>query len=656
MARLWDPLDVASQSKDEVLSTARKREIQNILKSYVGFFDPFCELIQNGMDAVDARESKLGEPDFNKKLWIEVDLNTNSFSVTDNGIGFSESEFKAFLAPNISFKAGTNSRGMKGVGATYLAYGFNYLQLGTKTADYEIVAEFLDGRKWVEDTHNVITRPQVAESSLIHNPFNEIDRGSTFTIKFIGDTVRPKNLSWISATNAEQWAAILLIKTPLGHIELSDSRKKPITFDLRVIDRNGDETIIRDRTSKYIFPHDVVSACVDNRDILREQQNRIKKGLDPGKLPERFKKQNGIFSIWSSDDLIELLGEGSDHEKLIKEFGIQAYGFFCYSVKIWDHYNDTIMGLRRGMRILRGGLQLATNNMPQGELITIPLTSNIGYQNQAHVVVHFENADPDLGRKGFQPELREVAEAISVSAVNTLKRRRQFLKKDTGAAPSITSESELHDWIKQQEEHERSSPLSVTNDNFFLPTCEVSITASPSSEQDVIVLFNQLIAGGVIRGIKLLAASQHDQYDAVFRFKIEEPFVNYIFDKDKNPLGVQDFQYSEPYISRPYVLEYKYNIDALIQDFENGDKAEGDIDLIVSWEMGDMWKRRYSVTSLLDLDNLQHRELHGITHIFLDENSGDRRFYGIILSELVDYLNDIDRSQKNQKEKYGEAF
>ena len=72
------------------------------------------------------------DDDFTPNLWIRIDLKDNSLSVTDNGIGFSENDFRNFLAPNVSFKNQEN-RGNKGVGATYLAYGFNFLQVGTKS-------------------------------------------------------------------------------------------------------------------------------------------------------------------------------------------------------------------------------------------------------------------------------------------------------------------------------------------------------------------------------------------------------------------------------------------------------------------------------------------------------------------------------------------
>ena len=169
------------------------------------------------------------------------------------------------------------------------------------------------------------------------------------------------------------------------------------------------------------------------------------------------------------------------------------------------------------------------------------------------------------------------------------------------------------------------------------------------------MLFNQLIAGGVIRGIKLLATSQHEQYDSIFRYCVREPLDNHVFNKECNPLGVEKLQHPTEYTSKPYVLEYKYSVDALIQEFETGEKHEGDVDLVVAWEIGVEWRKRYSVTSLLDLENMQHRAGHGLTHVFRDENSGDVRFYGVILSELIDYLNNVDGVQQSQREAYAEA-
>jgi hypothetical protein len=649
MSNNWDPLEAITAQDANILTAARKREMQNILRSYVGFFDPFSELIQNAMDAVDTREKELGR--FDKLISIKVDLKENSFSVSDNGIGFRESHFRTFLCPNISFKDGQHTRGKKGVGATYIGYGFNYLQLATKTPDFRYVAELAGGREWLDDINSVIERPKVKESRLLHGSFDEFDRGSSFTVRFGGNS-RPRDLTWVHATTADQWKTVLLIKTPLGHITFpGDTDYQAVKFDLEVVDADGNSTTLKQQTAGYIYPHTVISSSIDIDDLVAEQKRLAEKQQDTSKLPDKYKRLNAVYGFWDTTKLLEM-EEDAKIQALIQQYKVKAYGFFGYSVKLWDQFNDSIAKLRKGMRILRGGLQLATDHMPQGDLLIIPLTSNIGYQNQAHVIIHFEKADPDLGRKGFQPELRSTAEQLAVAIVNRLKKWRHLLKADSGASPSIVGASNLDVWIKQQEAHETKRPLKITNPNFFAPLNEVSITSLPVSEQDVIVLFNQLVAGGVIRGLRLLATSSHQQYDGIFRYAVTEPLQNHHFDKITNPLGVQDLRHDKAFLSKPFVLEYKYNLDALIQEFENEEKTESHIDLAVTWEIGEQWKKRYSVTSLLEFENLQHREFHGMTHIFRDERTGDVRFYAIILSELLEFLSDPDAAQASQKLRY----
>lgn len=51
-----------------------KREIRNILNSYVGWYDPFCELIQNALDAVDKRREV---EEFDGQIHLLIDLKNN---------------------------------------------------------------------------------------------------------------------------------------------------------------------------------------------------------------------------------------------------------------------------------------------------------------------------------------------------------------------------------------------------------------------------------------------------------------------------------------------------------------------------------------------------------------------------------------------------
>ncbi|MCE9775162.1 hypothetical protein LZ645_09415 [Shewanella algae] len=649
--KTWDPLLVSKDADTEIISAAQKREIKNILKSYVGMYDSFSELIQNAMDAVDKRAVIEEGKEYQKHLWLVIDLSENSFSITDNGVGFNQKEFEAFLAPNISFKDEGKTRGNKGVGATYIGYGFDYLKFGTKGNGHEFMGELIGGRDWVEDYKGIKTRPVVNVADSDVDAFTDISRGSTFKIKFGGDHTRPKDLSWYSATSPEQWLYLLLIKTPLGSIDFLDGDNSCIKFDLTVIKKNGEKQTVTDQVAKYIYPQNKIKASVALKDVLKLQKKLIEKGKDASAIPNKYKKSNGLYEFFNTSDLLTFRDKDETYRELVEEYNIEAYGYFTYSTSVWDQFNDSLAKLRKGYRVHKGGLQLANNRMTQGELIAIPLTSNIGYQNQCHIVVHFKDADPDLGRKGFQPELKEVAEKVSVAIVNRFKKWKSLLKTDSGVKPDISKEIELHDWVKEQEKHESEHPLALSNKNFFAPINEISITSEPQSEQDVIVLFNQLIAGGVIRGIKLLATSQVKQYDGVYKFVVKEPLDNHVFDKEKNPLGVEEMHFNTEHVSPPKILEYKYNLDALIHEFESEYKSEKDIHLAITWDMGEEWKKNYDATSFLDLDNLHQRDFHGLTHVL---DSGTTRFYVIALKELILFLNDVDGVQEYQKDKYGD--
>jgi hypothetical protein len=648
----WDPFCNDTQAPDaDFVAAIRKRELANILKSYVGWYDPFSELLQNAMDACDERERQLHEPGYRKRIWITVDLRENTFSVTDNGIGFAEDEFRRFLSPNVSYKDGKPTRGSKGVGATYLAFGFNYLQLGTRSPSFEAVAEIRDARAWADGAENV-PYPMVHQATPRHAPFIDVDRGATFTLSFGGGNTRPTDLGYFGAHTPEQWRTILLIKTPLGQVTLGPSVSPHILFDLTVIGRDGSSAVIRDQPAAYILPEQVVSHSVDLK-VISDELRRRAENLQNGELPARFRNLSAIYLNWSTSQIVDaVFSNDPERSDLCEQYEVQAHAFFCYSVAIWDQFNDEVAQLRKGTRILRGGLQLATDRMAQGELIAIPLTSNIGYQNQVHAVVHFTGADPDLGRKGLQPELEDLAKSISVSMVSVLRRHRKLMKRDTGAPPRINEETELHNWVTAEERREQTHPLLIQNPNFFLPMRQIPITSVPVREQDVVALFNQLLAGGVIRGIKVMTTSQYKQYDGLVRYIVSEPTENHVFSKTANPLGVQQETALEPVVTRPFVLEYKLSLDALIGEFEKEEKAEADIDLVVAWQAGSDWQRRYTVIPLLDLACLHHREFHGLTHIFRDANTGDIRFRAVIMEELISYLNDPDGVQEYHRTTY----
>ena len=339
----------------------------------------------------------------------------------------------------------------------------------------------------------------------------------------------------------------------------------------------------------------------------------------------------------------------------VRTLDLGIYVFMGFSTELWDDYNDKVLNLRKGTRLLRGGLQQATRHMPQGHAITIPLTESIGFQTLAHVVVHFKNAEPDLGRKGFQPEHTRLAERLAASAVLAFKSYYGRLLRSKTGVPALLKAMQLDQWIEAQRDYEKQYPLTIKGPGLFSPTEELPIRSQPQREQDVVALFNQMLSAGLVRGIQLLASSQYQQYDGLYRIRMEPPFDKYIR-ADDNPLGVdpQHFVGVKETIESPVqVLEYKLSVDALIEEFTTEEKNPDDISLVVAWEMGDAYKGSFTVLSYLDDENVHHRQFHGHTHSFSHAVGGTPSFQLIVLKDLVQYCLNGSAESDSQKRRYG---
>ena len=652
----FDPLKAKGTADTDVAALAQKREINNILSSYVGWYDPFCELIQNSLDSLDLRLTKDGV-EYKPTVWITVNIQENSLTVTDNGVGLSEEEFKQFLCPDISFKSG-KTRGHKGVGATYLAYGFNYIQVATKFGDFSVVGKMENARAWLDD-ENPSGNPKIKHDpdGVKDSNFKTLDSGVSICLKFDKST-HPRDLKWLVVSKAEDWFKILTVKTGLGAFTTNDK----VHINISVIDRDGRTTEYNHIGTGYYLPHTAVGKAASVREITDKEAELFKKQGANFSLPSKLKNLDAIYQIWSYTDLLELEKNNQikfteEEKEILEKHTPSLYVAYVYSLKVWDAINNDL-NVRSGVSILYGGIQIAANNMPQGETIQIPLNRYTGRQFQIHVLIHFDACSPDLGRKGFQSNIVEFAKELSKKITDgPLLKIRRCLRVNTGSTPNLKRETKVEDWKMEMSEHENSNPLEIINENFFLPSRKISITSLPTREQDVIALFNQLLAGGVIRGLRVMSTNERLTYDGLVRVVIEPPEEHHIYDKDKNPLGVEESiikDFDTPFTSSPKILEYKYSLDGLIENIENGDKNSNDINIVVCWETGREYEQNYHITSLLDPDNLNLREYHGITHVMTNLKTNQKEMDLIVLSELIDFLNNPKTTIKEQVEKYDE--
>ncbi|WP_162199467.1 hypothetical protein [Aurantiacibacter marinus] len=639
---------------NEAALAALKREITNILSSYVGWYDPFSELIQNALDAVEARRA-LEASDGNKANYVPtvsilIDIVNNSLTVSDNGIGLDEQKFQQFLAPNFSFKSG-NTRGHKGVGATYVAYGFNYMRIETKTPGFAAAGRIRGARNWLYEM-GAAANPRIepSDGQSADPEFSNFERGVSITVRF-DDSTHPRKLSWVMADDAEKWANILAIKTGLGSVVEDDSIKTKIV----VRSENG-ETSIEPDSVAYLWLHKQGGKIARIRDVDAEARRLFEK-FGPGRaLPDKFRQLDFLWDTWSADEIAQIMGADlAEEEREVLERYVPTISVeFGYTAKLWTKFNKSL-GIRSNYKVLHAGIQLAANRMPQGEPLVIPLDRNIGRQNQIHFLVHFDNYSPDMGRKGFHRELADFSKSVAKKITDSiLAKLRSQLKANTGVAPDLVRELKVSEWKERMLAHEGNLPLKLESEHFFAPTERVSVTSEPTREQDVIALFNQLIAGGVVRGLQIMSTNERFTYDGLVKIAFDLPSELYVYDEASNPLGVT-LELSEALsgkVTPPRILEYKFSLDGLVEDFDTHDKNVNDVDLCVCWQTGSLYSERYGITSLLIPENADQRQFHGVTHTLTDLENGAKLCDLIVLSELIEALNEPEASSERQRNKY----
>ena len=261
-----------------------------------------------------------------------------------------------------------------------------------------------------------------------------------------------------------------------------------------------------------------------------------------------------------------------------------------------------------------------------------------------------------MGRKGFKKEITDLGKELSRKLMDKpLMKVRTCFKANTGAAPDLRRQMVLSEWKDEMTQHEQECPLKLENSNFFDPVKKIAITSVPTREQDVIALFNQLIAGGVVRGIRIMSTNERTTYDSLFKIVISNNRDVQLFDKTHNPLGVSEdvldemLQDKEEIVSGPQVLEYKFSVDGLVEDIDSGLKNTSDIDLVVAWEAGERYRDNFIIESLVVDGNESLRQYHGVTHQLHSANTGEHVCNMILLKDLMMYLNNSEGFEELQE-------
>lgn len=343
-----DPLEAKSANATAAAQAALKREIENILCSYVGWFDPFAEIIQNALDSVEER-AKAEPKSYKPTLRIIIDIPKNSLTVSDNGTGLSKEKYRQFLAPSFSFKSG-KTRGHKGVGATFLAYGYNFIQIATRTADYEHVGKMENARKWLTDA-NPASNPLIIpdKGGCLDPAFAGFDKGVSITIRFDNTTV-PGDLRWLKAESADVWKDILLIKTGLGAI------LGPLNISVQLIIRpeKGAESTLEFKETEYHWPHQIVKKSKSLLDVQKKSDELHGKHGKNYHMPPSFRNLDCLYETFQPKQISTVITLSTEEQDIVNRYAPTLYLCYTNSARVWSDYNESL-NLRGNIDILKPG-------------------------------------------------------------------------------------------------------------------------------------------------------------------------------------------------------------------------------------------------------------------------------------------------------------
>ena len=612
--------------------------VSGVLESYNSNYDFLAEAVQNAVDAIeDAYLRKCSGP---FRLEVTVNLKENNVSVLDTGIGMTESELAQAVAPHVSLKDDESKigwrgkknyyRGYKGVGLTLLAYGTDDLKLHSKVEEGELVAlRMRYGNAWA--------RGERQDSAMVErdddkSPLKGVNRGTYVSLQF-SDSTRPKSLSALTP-HINAWAAILRTRTAIGQILIKREPLVDIKFSLTVINSQGEKKLLNLEAS-FLYPHDV-----DRNPSFRflDVARYYEKNPELSDIPIEYKRQDGIHLFWDTNRIRDEYTEADlkKFQEQLDTYSPTLYAFVPYQGGVWGEMNN-ILSNSRARSHLSPGLVLAINRQRLADLFPIDATRYEAFSRNVLVVVHFDNARPDQGRKTVQDEVLDTAKAAANRVVQYLANQRAFLRP-TGETPSAQQrEVELNrqDWEYNVRRHFESKPLHIP---------PVTYGSEPLTEQDVVGLFHQFCALGVIPGIHFLATSQSQTYDSLVFFRCNSSEGNLHASKYTLGLAPSVIGEHDTFETRNLTLEYKNNLDGLIDDIddENRPKQYQHIDLCVCWGTVQESFAGYELKPVGAV-NLDQRRYPGTTHL-LQRDGEAHAIEVIMLSTLRSFVEAGDIS------------
>ena len=604
-----------------------RKTVKNLFESYhARDVDFLQEIVQNAVDAVeDKRNTTSVDSSYIPKIILDIDSARGVITISDNGIGIPDEQIARLAAPSNTNKDSRRKRGYKGVGLTYVVWQSLTFRFATKRAkDEHVISGKLEGgHDWIisdSDDHNPTIQLDNFDPQFLHG--KTTGTVMEFTLGESHDLF--KLLKRLTDGGLQ---TLLRTRTAIGFVEVDNIRDqeypqwtKRIKVELK---REGSEPIII--PMKYLYPHEFFGQksldLESTHDLSLGQQERIKG------------TKECIWTTLNTREIASFFDPGSDYSQIIKDQHIRAYGAFVDEKKSFDRWNDSYFvsnyGPGRKPRLVPNGLNFSSNTMPTAEGLNIYLKYGTGNANRLFVILQMDSVPTDLGRKTLEQIMVEIGQEVaSRFSTEKLVPNREFLIQHE--IPHGPTESD--------QVSERASTINMAGNKRDLALQNLGLVKEPTGEQDVVGLFMALVAKGKLKGYRIYSLlGSHSKYDCVFAYDLSKE--EGMSDTDNLALPEGSFGRTGNVHFNPEILEFKYSLSMLTEDFDSDYKNFNDIRLVVAWEKGDeelLGERSDYYLTEIDNDS-RDKQFYGETHL-LTKTSDGNKIHVMILKEVIESL------------------
>ncbi len=584
--------------------SAIRKEICGIRDSYHHYWDLLAELLQNSRDAINRKRKQGCDGPF--FISMEIDSSNNTVVVMDNGVGIPENKIHEMLAPGGGDKDGNGAEvGEKGVGLTYAVFSGNNFSIESRVVgSCSVGGKVTSAQSWL-DAYEGVNRPVFVQNNNLEErsdliEFKSDEKGAptaiysmeSYTRISVGSITPSESDVSIFSLSSQQLRILIQSRTAVGVSEhlTNDGKVLEFNFYLR-LKLPGGESFEKIEAS-YIKPHEMVSS----RDRIELEAVRdafvIK---NDGAAKRKFLGSRTVYAT---------------HNTEVDGWKVNVYGVMFPDNGSFRQLSISVLGLitdededSEGASLFQSGIFVGTKGMPTGMRIEPKAGGRYpAYYKRCFFFVESPNLKFDLGRKSLHYKYTKRLQAAVAELFSRFEDIAPF-QGDSRTVPTEARKSQMERRRELQEEWNTARNLADLNEP------EIPYSKIPSSQEAAVAaVFHELLGARVLTGYRVLKTGYGARYDA-----------------HAICVGSDSSSFEA-------VIEFKHDLHALIQDFQEEKKNFSEINLLVAWDADEQKLKDAG----FDLESVSKAFFDGVTHMITVPVPGIDPIEVILLRTFLD--------------------